>query len=136
MKTKIPRSLDEIGRLFEFLQVFFAKYNIRNSTSFSISLAAEELITNCIKYNRSGQDYISIFLEHMGEYLELRIVDAGPEFDPDAIPEVQVNIPLQDRKIGGLGVHLVRQLMDSMEYFYKNGENTIILKKSLESENV
>ncbi len=136
MEKKLPRSLDKIGQLFEFLQNFFSEYNIHDPISFPISLAAEELITNCIKYNRSGQDYISISIEHKGKYLELKIVDAGPEFDPDTIPEVQVNTPLQNRKVGGLGIHLVRQLMDSMEYFYKNGQNTIILKKSLEPEDV
>lgn len=136
MQTTLPRSIDYLSDLFDFLQIFFVRHGIPRSISFPVSLAAEEIFTNCVKYNPEGGDDIAVHLEHKGGYLELTIVDPGPEFDPNLTPAVKMDIPLKERKVGGLGIHLVRQLMDKMEYHYKYGQNIIILRKNLETENV
>ena len=63
--------------------------------------------------------------------LEFVIVDSGAPFDPTAAPEVDLNIPINDRPIGGLGIHLVRQLMDNVSYERKEEKNYLRMKKNL-----
>jgi len=62
--------------------------------------------------------------------ISIQIRDEGRAFDPLMVPEPNVNQPVEQRKIGGLGIHLVKKLMDSVSYERKNNENIVTLRKS------
>lgn len=132
MQINLSRSFDCFDDLFDFLQAFFVKYDIPRTISFPVSLATEEIITNCIKYNPCGGDQIAVTLEHKGKYLELSIIDGGPAFNPEDAPKPDINLPLSERKAGGLGLFLARQIMDKIKYIYEDGKNIVILRKNLE----
>jgi serine/threonine-protein kinase RsbW len=93
-------------------------------------LAVEEAITNIINHgykNAIGEIIISC---RINLYLaEIRIRDNAPRFDPLSLPEPELDGTIQDRKIGGLGVFLIRQVMDEISYQYENGQNTLVLIK-------
>jgi serine/threonine-protein kinase RsbW len=93
-------------------------------------LAVEEAITNIINHgykNAIGEIIISC---RINLYLaEIRIRDNAPRFDPLSLPEPELDGTIQDRKIGGLGVFLIRQVMDEIAYRYENGRNILVLIK-------
>ena len=98
---------------------------------FRVNLVLEELGLNIINYGRSdGLHEIEITLTSEPESLTIEIVDNGRPFDPgrDA-PDPQVDSGIADRPIGGLGVHLVRTMMDELHYRREGGRNYLTLVK-------
>lgn len=93
-------------------------------------LAVEEVITNIIVhgYRRPGGE-IHLSCRFTGNKIEIRITDAAPRFDPLSIPEPDLDADIDDRRIGGLGIYLVRQVMDTIAYRYENGKNILTMEK-------
>ena len=93
-------------------------------------LAIEEVITNIIihGYKKAGGE-IHLSCRFTGNRIEIEIADSAPRFDPLSIPEPELEGDIDERKIGGLGMYLVRQLMDEISYRYENGKNILILEK-------
>jgi serine/threonine-protein kinase RsbW len=93
-------------------------------------LAVEEVITNIIDHgykNACGEIIISCRINRY--QAEVRIRDNAPRFDPLSLPEPKLDGTIQDRKIGGLGVFLIRQVTDEIVYRYENGQNILVLIK-------
>ncbi len=93
-------------------------------------LAVEEVITNIINHgykNAGGEIVISCRIKV--NHAEVRISDNAPRFDPLSLPEPELDTTVKDRKIGGLGVFLVRQVMDEISYRYENGQNILVMIK-------
>ena len=63
-----------------------------------------------------------------GEYLEIGFRDGGVEFDPLAKPDPDINAPLEERSIGGLGIFLCKQMMNVLDYHFEDGCNVFIMK--------
>jgi anti-sigma regulatory factor (Ser/Thr protein kinase) len=82
-------------------------------------------------YEDQEEHSIEVRLDLSGSVLTLQICDDGREFDPTRMPEPNLDVPLEERKIGGLGIHLVRNYMNSMEYKRENGKNIITVTKNL-----
>ncbi len=112
-------------------------YEVNEVNSFSINLAIEELFTNIVKYNRNSHGDITIEIEKEGRNLKVNIIDyGGDEFDVTKTQEVDVTRRLEERKVGGLGLHLVKKMVDNLEYQYANGESRITFTKNLEKIDV
>ncbi len=98
-----------------------------------INLALEEAVSNVILYaypkETDGLVDVEAYLRKSS--LEFIIVDSGIPFDPTAAPEVNLDAPAEDRPIGGLGIHLVRELMDSVSYERKDNKNYLRMIKNL-----
>ena len=112
---------------------FCAKHDLNDDIVFTLDLCIEELVTNIIKYayvDRATHP-IQIDLDFMEGQIVLEIRDDGRPFDPTQLPEPDLNVPLEERAIGGLGIHLVRNYMNSMEYRREANQNITTLKKSL-----
>ena len=101
--------------------------------SYRVHLTLEELVLNVMDYgyDDDGQD-IEIHLTSDADAITIEIVDSGRPFDPlsDA-PQPDLDAPVEERRIGGLGVHLVKTLMDRMDYKRENEQNhlTIVARK-------
>jgi serine/threonine-protein kinase RsbW len=93
-------------------------------------LAVEEAVTNVIVHGYAGTTgQIAITCRTTGELAEVRIEDTSPAFDPLSIPEPDITKDIDDRKIGGLGIFLIRQVMDDIIYRYEDGKNILVLVK-------
>lgn len=106
----------------------------RPDLAFSTNLCLEELITNTIQYGLSNapDHVIRIRISRTREFLEIEVLDDAPHFDPfNTAPHPDVSASVEDRDIGGLGVHLVRSLMDDARSSYDGTGNRITLKKTL-----
>jgi serine/threonine-protein kinase RsbW len=94
-------------------------------------LAVEEAITNVIVHGYQGPGgKIDISCQSRDNRVEVRIIDASPRFDPRSIPEPDINAGVEERQIGGLGIYLIRQVMDAISYQYENGRNVLTLQKN------
>ena len=112
---------------------FCGQHSLNDDILFTLDLCLEELITNIIKYAHEdrGKHLIHITLEKTENEVLLEIRDNGRPFDPTATAEPDLDVPLEERKIGGLGLHLIRNYVTSMEYTREGGQNITTLKKKL-----
>ncbi len=128
------RSLGSLEALFDFVAAFLSSQDLDPAHAFEIDLVVEELFTNMIKYNRGTGHDIAVALERTGPALTVRLRDFDVEpFDVTRAPAVDVTRPLEERSAGGLGLHLVRQVADSIGYDYRDRVSTITVVKRLES---
>ncbi len=115
---QIRNEVSEMPKLREAVQTFCERNQLSEDIVFVLDLSLEELITNIIKYGHedSAEHYIQVDISLHEDLLILEITDDGRPFDPTEIPEPDLDVPLEERRIGGLGIHLVRNYVDSMRY--------------------
>jgi serine/threonine-protein kinase RsbW len=124
----------EIERLAPELEDFGASYDLPPATIFAVNLALEEVITNIISYgfdDDSLEHLIGVELSVVDGAVLATIEDEGRFFDPAAAPAPDVDAPLEQRDVGGLGVLLVHKLMDEVTYFRDGSRNRLTLKKQI-----
>ena len=132
MERTFARNLESLGEVFTFLQEAATSLSFDEGTKFTVNMAVEELFTNMIKYGAGGEDAIEIGVEKSDSQLTLRLIDSNSEpFDLTDLEAVNTSAPLEERKPGGLGIHLVKCIMDEVSYEYKNRETRIRLVKNL-----
>jgi anti-sigma regulatory factor (Ser/Thr protein kinase) len=97
------------------------------------NLAIEEFATNSIKYgyDDTKEHLIEVNLSLSSGELVLVITDDGHAFNPLEAPEPKVNVPVEERPVGGLGIYLARKMSDQMDYAREGGKNRLTLHKSL-----
>lgn len=131
MERTFARGLDSLDAIFVFLSERIEALELDPGSGFAVNMAVEELFTNMVKYNRSGTGGISIAVSGQPDGVEIRMVDFDSEpFDITSMAEVDTTAPLEARRPGGLGIHLVRCLMDEVQYEYKSRRTTIRLFKN------
>jgi sigma-B regulation protein RsbU (phosphoserine phosphatase) len=101
-----------------------------------LNLALEEAVVNVMQYAYPAGTHGTVTIEAVfnKEQLKFILSDAGTPFDPTAKEDVDVSLEVVDREIGGLGIHLIRQIMDDISYEYKDGKNVLTLHKKINRE--
>ncbi len=131
----LKNDIAEIARLGERLGKFAAVHELTPNVRHDLNLALEEAVTNIISHgysdHREHQILVRIRVESGEVIAEVRD-DARP-FNPLTAPEANVTAPLDERRAGGLGIHLMQKLMDRIEYQRLENGNLLILKKTLEA---
>lgn len=124
---------EEIIRLTKFIDKFGKENNITVDALYEINLALDEIITNIISYGfkDSLEHFISIEGTLQNNSLEIKIEDDGFPFDPLSAPEPDLDSTIDERQIGGLGIHLVKTLMQKISYKREKEKNILILIKVL-----
>ncbi len=104
-----------------------------DEATFKVKLVLEEILMNVISYggDSSHKPRITLHLSQQNDLLSMEISDDGIAYDPLTAPPPDLESDLDDRPIGGLGVHLVRELMDNVSYRYKDGRNHLLVTKTL-----
>ena len=133
MRVQIKNDVAEMQKLRDAVQIFCEQNQLSEDIVFVLDLCLEELVTNVIKYAHqdSAEHEIQIDLSLQEDLLILEITDDGRSFDPTQIPEPDLDLPLEERQIGGLGIHLVRNYVDSMRYKRKGNQNITTLQKRI-----
>jgi serine/threonine-protein kinase RsbW len=128
---QLPRAIDALPEMFSFLERQVSEHSVSEGTAFKLNLAAEEIFTNLVRHNVSRGDAISFEIDITDDSIRLRFVDHDVEpFDPSSVPEVDVSRPAADRQPGGLGMHLVKSIVDRVYYEYEDGDMRVtVLKK-------
>lgn len=126
---RMEPAAEELGTLFDEVHKFADEAGLPEGLVFQIKLILEELALNVINYgNEGGSEPIEIRLAARGETIVVEISDVGQPFDPlqDA-PAPDLTLSLEERPIGGLGLYLVKTMVDEMHYRWEDGRNHLTL---------
>lgn len=131
--------LENLARISEFIIEAMNDYNIHNSKDvYAVQLSVEEACTNIIKYAYSkkneGVIVIRCMLSSPGNKFVVNIMDWGKAFDPIIIPRPDIKSSLSERKVGGLGIFLMRKFMDEVKYVRSKDMNLLIMAKYIQNE--
>lgn len=132
MRIELSNSLDELPRLAEELEQFGESAGLSVKDVMQLNLVLEELVTNTISYGyegASGPRSIVVELNRDESGLRVVVEDDAREYDPFQRAEPDLGLPLEQKPVGGLGVHLVREIMDECRYERVDGHNRLILNK-------
>lgn len=129
----LNNDINEIASLAEFIDSIVEESSLDASFGMSLNLALEEAVTNVILYaypeGKSGT--VTITVEGVDNVLTFVICDSGVPFDPTQKEDADITLSAEERPIGGLGIFLVKQLMDEVSYEYVDGQNVLTLKKTI-----
>jgi len=130
MQQRFARSLDSLDAVFDFVGRYFAAEGLDPGLRYAVDLTVEELFANMVRHNAEGKSDIRLALAREGEALLGTIEDFdSPPFDFGAPRATSIGKPLADRRPGGLGLHLIRRMMDSVEYRHADRVTTITFRK-------
>jgi anti-sigma regulatory factor (Ser/Thr protein kinase) len=129
----LKNDVAELERVMSFVSDLCARNSIPPETEYDLNLALDEMISNVTKhaYPEGGEHLFSVQITLSPEEFVARLEDDGMEFDPTQHPAPDLDAPLEVRKEGGLGIHLVRQIMTSIKYQRLPGKNVVTLRKKL-----
>ena len=133
----IKNDVHEVKRFSDFMKSAIGKLDIDTSLARQLRLAVEEAVVNVIDYAYPAdtEGDITISMMSDGHTLHFQIVDTGVAFDPTAKQKTDTTLSVEERQIGGLGILLVRELMDSINYERTDGKNILtLIKKIVNSE--
>ena len=134
LEIKLKNKVSELDGVNQTLREFGQRHGLASKVIHDLNLAMEEILTNIISYgytdNREHEVKVRLSAQ-LGE-VSVEIEDDGQPFNPLEAPEPDITKPLEERKIGGLGIHLVRKLMDSLEYKRQGERNLLTIKKKTE----
>ncbi len=135
MKKQIilENRIDELVRLSAFIDALGEEWSIAPEVVFNLQLALEECATNVIMYAYPPEEKQTLLVtaELVEHDLVLTIEDGGLPFDPTQVAEADTTLSAEERPIGGLGIFLVRQLMDTVAYQRVEGKNRLTLMKRI-----
>lgn len=125
--------MQSLENVFEFLHQFMALHQLKKETSHTIDLVVEELFTNIVKYGGATSEPITISIEEEAKQMVISVIDPNSKpFDITTLAEPNLDLPLHERKPGGLGILLVKQMTDSVQYEHQNGTTIITVTKRLD----
>ena len=126
------RSFDSLDPIFRFVEEFLRAQAVDAALLEPVNFIIEELFTNMVKYNPGNTRDIALSLGRSADALTVRITDFDVDpFDVTRSPAVDIEKPLAERQIGGLGLHLVRRMADTLRYEFVDRRSTITFTKSL-----
>jgi serine/threonine-protein kinase RsbW len=129
----ITRGLADLPRVIEAVDDFCDTIAASPQDAHSLHLAIEEAVSNVLQHGYGGMPRpLSLLLEAIAsDRVRATVTDRAPPFNPLSRPEVDTSLPLEKRAIGGLGVHLVKKLMDTTHYERRDGQNILTMELQL-----
>ena len=130
-KLVLPNDIETIPQLNEFIDTVAEEVGLDMSLTMSLNLALEEAVVNVMDYayldGQKGDVDIEVTADQ--QWLTFVISDTGIAFDPTAQEDADTTLSAEERPIGGLGIFLVRQLMDAIDYKREGNKNVLTLRK-------
>ncbi len=127
----MSNDIEELNKLEPFLNGIFEREHLDMSMLPQIDLALEEAVTNIIMYAypEGEKGTAELTVEVADGQISATLIDSGTPFNPLQQQEANLDVSLEERKIGGLGIHLIKEIMDVVEYAYEDGRNVLKMKK-------
>ena len=131
LTVHLSNRLEEIERLARVIEAFCAKHQLPDAIAFAFNLSLDEVVTNIVSYAFTDvqQHPIDVRLRLDAGVLHAEVNDDGRPFNPIDVPTPDLDAPIDERRIGGLGIHIVREMMDSLEYNREEDRNILRLSK-------
>jgi serine/threonine-protein kinase RsbW len=131
----VPGRYDRLEQVCRFVAEAADQAGLDASESSHCQLAVDEACTNIIEHGYGGENRgeIRLTCEPTPGELVITIRDSARPFDPSAVPEPDLSAPLDEMRIGGLGLFFMRQVMDAVEFHHLEGGNALVLIKRRDS---
>ena len=131
---KITNRLEEVPQMMASIEDICTEEGIDEMTILGINLALEEAVVNVVNYAYPEGTVGDIEMEVNADAKAITFIlrDHGKPCDPTAAKEVDITLSAEERQIGGLGIHLIRNYMDEVKYDYCDGQNVLTLVKNKE----
>ena len=135
VKVTVKNRIEDLLRVNALFESFATQHDISGRLRYHLLVSIEEILTNIIKYgfDEEGVHPIHITFRRVEEQIEMEFEDRGREFNPLEIGEPDLDIPLEERKLGGLGIHLVKKMVDEAKYRREGDRNILLLRKDKNS---
>ena len=129
----LPNNTQEVTRLNAFVEEVCKTVGFDEMVTMQIKVAVEEAVVNVMKYAypQGKPGNVRIEAAHNDQRLKFTIIDSGKPFDPTIQSEVDTTLPAKKRSLGGLGIHIMRQNMDSINYERTDNLNVLTLRKKI-----
>jgi anti-sigma regulatory factor (Ser/Thr protein kinase) len=129
----LENSPAELNRLAGLVDDFARHHGLAQSVSNAVALALHEHVTNILSYgfDNAARHSIAIRLRLDQDAVRVEIEDDGRPFDPLARPPVDTALPLDRKPLGGLGIHMMRNLVDDLTYRRDHGRNVLAMRKRI-----
>ena len=132
-KLSIKAKTENLDSVTEFIESQLAPLDLPMRTQMQINLAVEELFVNISYYAYAPGEGMAVIAVSLTDDRRIIItfMDSGKPFNPLEKDDPDISTPLEDRRIGGLGILMVKKSMDNVSYAYRDGQNILTLKKNL-----
>lgn len=133
-KITVPAKLEQLSVITDFVMEELALLNCSDKIQMQIAIAVEEIFVNIANYAYYPDEGDAIVLTEVQESplrMTITFMDDGIPYNPLARPDSDTSLPVSDREIGGLGIFLVKQNMDFVDYKYENNQNIFTIMKAL-----
>ena len=131
MKQKFEPIADKCGEIVEYLMSF---PGLSPQDEFALRLCSEEAVENVVSYAyEGGAGWLEAGIERVGDAIVISLRDSGTPFNPLAKPDPDITLSAEERPIGGLGIFLCKQMMDSVSYGYADGCNCLTMVKNIKT---
>lgn len=129
----IENQISELSFLAEEIENLAGKWELSHALAMNINLVIEEAVTNIIFYafTDGAKHEINITLSVNNNRLTIKVTDNGIPFDPLSHQKPDITLPAEERTVGGLGIFLISQIMDEINYTRKKDQNILILTKNI-----
>ena len=129
----LHNDISEVPQLNDFIEAVAERLGIEPSTALQLQLAVEEAVVNVMDYAYPPDTVgmVTVATTTDGQSLEIVISDSGTPFDPTKQEKADISLSVEERQIGGLGILLVNEIMDTVSYERKDGKNVLTLTKQL-----
>jgi len=132
-KITITNKIEEIEKIVSLLDEIAKEENIPLENKFNVDMVMDEIITNIISYGYKDTEehFINIYMNMENRELTIIVEDDGIAFNPLDMPTPDVNIPLEERPIGGLGIYLIKNTVNTIEYSRQNEKNILTMQMTV-----
>ena len=132
VKLTVKNRIEDLLRVNSIFESFATQHDIGGKLRYHLLVSIEEILTNIIKYgfDEQGVHPIHITFRNDSGAIEMEFEDRGREFDPLEVGEPDLDTPIEDRQLGGLGIHLVKNMVDVAQYRRVGDRNILLLRKT------
>ena len=130
----VPAESAALETVNTFIQEKLESITCPKRTRMQMMLAVEEIFVNISSYAyhpEVGQAEVGVDIDGDPPTVTIRFLDQGRPFNPLEKPDADITLSAQEREIGGLGILLVKKIMDQVDYAYENGRNILTIKKEI-----
>ena len=124
--------MGDLAAVFELAEEFCETHAIDAKTQWLVEFTLEELFTNVVRHNPHGVGEVLIELDRNDNRVTMAVTDFDSDrFDPTAVKTPNIDAPLEERRPGGLGIHLVKTMTDAVRYEFRDRVSKTIVTKKL-----
>ncbi|MEG1524861.1 MAG: ATP-binding protein [Clostridia bacterium] len=130
MRLVVPAEVDRLDQVMQFIAVVLEKHNCPAAVETYLTMAVEEVFVNIVNYAYDeGVGDVTLDADVCEQAVTIRVTDCGKAYNPMEKSDPDITLAAEKRQIGGLGIYMVKKLMDEVSYAYADGKNCLTIIK-------